>query len=88
MKLMEQRCTAGDFGRQVAEIQVRLAVLDRYTALGILVTEAEGQVNTSLSAFPRSVRQCQKYCSGAAGLLDLLVYKIVFYIRIPRRLPA
>ena len=38
-------CAAGqwmarDFERQVAEIQIRIAVLNRYTALGIPVTEA------------------------------------------------
>ena len=33
---------ARDFERQVAEIQIRIAVLNRYTALGILVTEPVG----------------------------------------------
>jgi DNA repair photolyase len=33
---------ARDFERQVAEIQVRIAVLNRYTALGIPVTEPLG----------------------------------------------
>jgi DNA repair photolyase len=33
---------ARDFERQVAEIQVRIAVLNRYTALGIPVTKAVG----------------------------------------------
>ena len=33
---------AWDFGRQVAKIQVRIAVLNRYTALGIPKTEAVG----------------------------------------------
>jgi len=31
-----------DFDRQVAELQVRIAVLNGYTALGIPVTEAAG----------------------------------------------
>jgi hypothetical protein len=31
-----------DFGRQVAEAQIRAAVLDRFTALGIPVTLAAG----------------------------------------------
>lgn len=31
-----------DFDRQVAELQVRIAVLNGYTALGIPVTEAVG----------------------------------------------
>jgi hypothetical protein len=33
---------AGDFERQVAEIQVRIAVLNRYTDLSIPLTEAIG----------------------------------------------
>jgi DNA repair photolyase len=33
---------ARDFERQVAEIQIRIAVLNRYTALGIPVTETVG----------------------------------------------
>ena len=33
---------AQDFERQVAEIQIRIAVLNRYTALGIPVTEHVG----------------------------------------------
>jgi hypothetical protein len=42
LKLMGQSLMARDFDRQVAEIQVRIAVLNRYTALGIPVTEAVG----------------------------------------------
>ena len=41
-KLLGQRLMARDFDRQVAELQVRIAVLNRYTALGIPVTEAVG----------------------------------------------
>jgi len=37
-----QSLMARDFDRQVAEIQVRGAVLNRYTALGIPVTEPVG----------------------------------------------
>ena len=39
VKLLGQRLSARDFDRQVAEIQIRIAVLNRYTALGIPVTE-------------------------------------------------
>jgi hypothetical protein len=39
VKLMGQSLMAQDFDRQVAEIQIRIAVLNRYTALGIPVTE-------------------------------------------------
>ena len=39
IKLLGQSLMARDFDRQVEEIQVRVAVLNRYTALGIPVTE-------------------------------------------------
>ncbi len=42
MKLLGQSLMALDFERQVAEIQIRIAVLNRYTALGIPVTEPLG----------------------------------------------
>ena len=42
LKLMGQSLMARDFDRQVAEIQIRIAVLNRHTALGIPVTEAVG----------------------------------------------
>jgi hypothetical protein len=42
VKRLGQRPMARDFDRQVAELQVRIAILNRYTALGIPVTEAVG----------------------------------------------
>ncbi len=42
VKLPGQRLMARDFDRQVAEIQVRIAVLNGYTALGKPVTEVVG----------------------------------------------
>jgi hypothetical protein len=42
MKLLGQRLMARDFDRQVAEFQVRVAILNGYTALGIAVTKAVG----------------------------------------------
>ena len=39
MKLLGQKLMARDFDRQTAELQVRIAILNRYTALGIPVTE-------------------------------------------------
>jgi len=42
MKLMGQSLMARDFDRQVVEIQIRIAVLNRYTALGIPITEPLG----------------------------------------------
>ncbi|MEM1268224.1 MAG: transposase, partial [Pseudomonadota bacterium] len=40
--LLGQRLMARDFDRQAAELQVRIAVLNGYTALGIPVTEPMG----------------------------------------------
>ena len=42
VKLLGQRLMARDFDRQVAEFQVRVAVLNGYTALGIPVTKVMG----------------------------------------------
>jgi hypothetical protein len=42
MKLLGQSLMARDFERPVAEIQIRIAMLNRYTALGIPVTEPVG----------------------------------------------
>ena len=42
VKLLGQSLMARDFDRQVAELQVRAAVLNGYTALGIPVTETAG----------------------------------------------
>lgn len=42
VKLLGQSLMARDFDRQIAEIQNRVVVLNKYTALGIPVTEAVG----------------------------------------------
>ena len=42
VKLPGQSLMARDFDRQVAELQIRAAVLNGYTALGIPVTEPVG----------------------------------------------
>jgi len=42
VKLLGQRLSARDFDRQVAKLQVRVAVLNGFTARGIPVTEAVG----------------------------------------------
>jgi hypothetical protein len=42
VKLLGQRLMARDFDRQVAEFQIRIAVLNGYTALGIPVTRVAG----------------------------------------------
>ena len=42
VKLLGQSLMARGFDRQVAEIQIRVAVLNKYTALGIPFTEVVG----------------------------------------------
>ena len=42
LKLLGQRLTARDFDRQGAAFQVRVAVLNGFSALGIPVTEIVG----------------------------------------------
>lgn len=42
MKLLGQRLTARDFGGRVAELHIRMAVMNGCTALGIAVTEVVG----------------------------------------------
>lgn len=42
VKSLGQRLTARDFDRQVAEVQIRIAIMKGYTALGIPVTETVG----------------------------------------------
>ena len=42
VKLLGQRLMARDFDRQVAELHVRIAVLNGYTALGTPITEPVG----------------------------------------------
>lgn len=42
VKLLGQRLMARDFDRQVAEVQVRIAVMNGYTALGRPVTATAG----------------------------------------------
>ena len=42
VKLPGQRLMARDFDRQVAEFQIRVAVLNGFTALGTPITEVVG----------------------------------------------
>ena len=44
LKLLGQQLMARDFDQQLAELQVRIAVQNGYTALGIPITESEGLV--------------------------------------------
>lgn len=41
-KLLGERVTARDFDRQVAELQIKAAILNRFTALGTPLTQHEG----------------------------------------------
>ena len=40
IKLLGQRLTARDFNRQITEVHIRIAILNRFTALGIPLTHA------------------------------------------------
>jgi hypothetical protein len=42
IKLLGQRLAARDFNGQTAELQARIAILNRFTALGIPVTQPVG----------------------------------------------
>lgn len=42
VKLLGQRLMSREFDRQVAEVQIRVAVLNLFTALGIPMTVAAG----------------------------------------------
>ena len=42
MKLLGQKLMARDFDRQTAELQVSIAILNRYTTLGLPVTRPVG----------------------------------------------
>ena len=42
IKLLGQRHMARNFDQQVTEVQVRIAIMNGYTRLGIPVTEAVG----------------------------------------------
>jgi len=50
IKPLGQRLSAREFDRQLAEFQVRVAVLNGFTAPGIPVTEAVGEACPGLGA--------------------------------------
>lgn len=60
VKLLGQRLTARDFDRQVAEFQVRVAVLNGFTALGRPITEAVGQVRPGKGEVRLSPNLCNR----------------------------
>ncbi len=59
VKLLGQCLMARDCDRRVAENQVRIAVLNGYTALGIPVTEAVGQLRPRKAEPPPSHDLCR-----------------------------
>ena len=60
VKRLGQSLMARDFDRQVAEIQIRVAALNRYTALGIPVTEPVGQVRPGKGVVRSNLVSCNK----------------------------
>ena len=60
VKLRGQRLMARDFDRQVAELHVRIAVLNGYAALGIPVTEVVGKVRPRKGAVGPSADLCNR----------------------------
>jgi chromosome condensin MukBEF MukE localization factor len=44
LKLLGERVMSRDFDRQVAELQIRAAILNRFAALGTPITKRAGQV--------------------------------------------
>ena len=72
MKLLGQRLMARDFDRQIAEFQVRVAVLNGFSALGIPVTEAvvsicpgKGELRMSPDLCNRAPRLSTSLMGGA-----------------------
>jgi ABC-type multidrug transport system fused ATPase/permease subunit len=69
VKLLGQRLSARDFDRQVAEFQVRVAVLNGFTALGTPITEVAGIGLSGERGTPTSADLCNR----APCLVGLLV---------------
>ena len=70
MKLLGQKLAARDFDRQTAELQVRIAILNRYTALGTPVDRYHsGSRRLLLAAADGSRRSTLKVVRRAAARL-------------------
>ena len=74
IELLGQSVMARDFDWQGAVLQIRIAVRNRYTALGIPATEAAGKVGPGKGEVWPSPDLCNK-----AGF-DLLLSQLVFFI--------
>jgi hypothetical protein len=67
-KLPGQRLSARDFDRQVAKFQVRVAILNGFTALGTPVTEVAAQIYPGKGALRSSADLCDRVeRAGASG---------------------
>ena len=58
VKLPGQRLMARDFDRKVAEFQVRIAILNGFTALGIPAIKVAGWVGPGIRKLRPSVHLC------------------------------
>jgi len=70
VKLLGQRLMARDFDRQVADFQVRVAVLNGYTALGIPATTVPGYVCPGKGELRSSVDLCNRATLMSLGLWE------------------
>jgi hypothetical protein len=59
-KLLGQRLSARDLDRQAAEVRVRIAVLNGFTALGTPITEVTGQIRPGERGRPTVIRFVQQ----------------------------
>ena len=73
IKLLGQSLMARDFERQGAEIQIRIAVRNRYTALGIPVTEPTDQVHMGKG----EERPSPDLCNKATGICTATCFGIL-----------
>ena len=71
VKLLGQRLKARDFDRQVAEFQVRVAVLNGFTALGTPITDGHRVSLSGERGGPPLNRFVQQSCSPPLGRVDL-----------------
>jgi hypothetical protein len=60
VKLLGKPLLAQDFDRQVAELQIRIALLNRFTALDIPLTEAVGVARPGNGQKWRSIDLCNR----------------------------
>jgi hypothetical protein len=60
---LESKLSARDFDRQIAEVQVRVAILNAFTALGTPITEVAGKVCPGKG----HVRPSPDLCNRAPG---------------------